>query len=196
MKEQAKKMEMQNNERKKIVDAAKQLAMADGFYNLTAVAVADTAEVAEETFYKFFKDISELQAELVLTRYGLNDESVLNLPLKEKLKTFSSAIISQIETGNIKDFRNWVYTNRLEINGHEEVLIFSDKEILKNLLLASIKSGELTADTPVEEITEFIVSLVYGLTVNWSMTDGKFEPLEHIEAFNNLIINALIPYIK
>ena len=189
-------MEMQDNERKKIVDAAKQLAMADGFYNLTAVAVADTAEVAEETFYKFFKDISELQAELVLTRYGLNDESVLNLPLGEKLKTFSSAIISQIETGNIKDFRNWVYTNRLEINGHEEVLIFSDKEILKNLLLASIKSGELTADTPVEEITEFIVSLVYGLTLNWSMTDGKFEPLEHIEAFNNLIINALIPYIK
>ena len=189
-------MKTQDNERKKIVEAAKQLAMADGFYNLSAAAVADTAGVAEETFYKFFKDISELQAELVLTRYGLSDESVMNLPLGEKLKTFASAIISQIETGNVRDFRNWVYTNRLEINGHEEVLIFSDKEILKNLLLASIKNGELTDDAPIEEITEFIVSLVYGLTVNWSMTDGKFEPLEHIDAASSLIVNALIPYIK
>ena len=188
-------MNTQNNERKKIFEAAKRLAMADGFYNLTVSAVADSAEVPEETFYKFFKNIYELQAELVLTRYGLNDESVLNLPIEEKIKTFCSAIIAQIETGNISDFRNWVYTNRLEINNHEEVLIFSDKEILKNLLLASIKKGELVADTPVEEITEFIVSLVYGLTLNWSMTDGKFEPLEHVDNFSDFIMSALIPYL-
>ena len=188
-------MNTQNNERKKIVDAAKNLAMADGFYNLSVEAVADAAEVTEETFYKFFKDIYELQTELVLTRYGLSDESVLELHIQEKIKIFCSAIISQIETGNIKDFRNWVYTNRLEINNHEEVLIFSDKEILKNLLLSSIKNGELTADAPVEEITEFIVSLVYGLTLNWSMTDGKFEPLEHVDKFSDFIMNALIPYL-
>ena len=182
--------------REKIIDAARRLAMADGFYNLTVVIIADAAGVTEETFYKFFKDIYELQAELVLTRYGLSDESVLNLPIEEKIKMFCSAIISQIETGNIEDFRNWVHKNRLDINGHEEVLIFSDKEILKNMLTASIKNGELVADAPVGEITEFIVSLVYGLTLNWSMTDGKFEPLEHIDTFNNLIINSLIPYLQ
>ena len=182
--------------RGKIIDAARRLAMADGFYNLTAIAIADAAEVTEETFHKFFKDIDDIQAELVLTRYGLSDESVLKLPVGEKIKMFSSAIISQIETGNIQDFRNWVYTNHLDINNHEEVLIFSDKKILKNLLLASIKNGELTADAPIEEITEFIVSLVYGLMLNWSMTGGKFEPLEHIDEFNNLLFNSLIPYLK
>ena len=188
-------MEAQNNERKKIFEAAKKLAMADGFYNLTVQVIADSAEVPEEIFYKFFKDIYDLQAELVLTRYGLSDESVLNLNIEEKIKMFSSAIISQVETGNIEDFRNWVYINHLDINNHEEVLIFSDKEILKNLLLASIKKGELVADTPVEEITEFIVSLVYGLTLNWSMTDGKFEPLEHVDKFSDFIMSALIPYL-
>ena len=181
--------------RKKIIETAQRLAMADGFYNLSVRNIVDAVDIPEETFYKFFKNVDELQIELATTRFGLTDENVLSLPIEEKIKKFTSVIIMQVETATTEDFRNWVYTNHLDINQRENVLIFSDKKILKNFLLASIKNGELISDVPIDDLVEFIVSLVYGLLLNWSMTDGDFEPLEHLDAINNLIINSLIPYL-
>ncbi|MBR2208139.1 MAG: TetR/AcrR family transcriptional regulator [Synergistaceae bacterium] len=185
-------MNEQNNERKKIIDAAQRLAMADGLFNITVEELVSTGEISEETFYKFFRDIDELTIELLRTRFGLTDENVLSLPIEEKIKMFTVQVMTQVETANAEKFKTWV---------HEYILmpvnpfIMSDKEILRKLLKSSLDAGELAPDTPIEDILEFIISFTYGVALNWAMTNTEFEPLEHMEVFNNLIIHSLIPYL-
>lgn len=179
--------------REKIISVARRLAEADGLFNLSVNDIAKYAEIPEEEFYKFFRNADELIRELLATRSGLTDEDVLKLPIGEKIRKFNLALAVQVETGGVESFSNWIHDN---IKFHKNPLLESDKEILKKLLNSSVEAGELTSDAPVDEIVEFIVSLNYGLGMNWCMTNGKFEPLEHMEALNGLIINALIPYIK
>ena len=178
--------------RKKIIKSAQRLSIADGLYNVSLEEIIEAADVTEETFYKFFKNLDELLSELVKTRLGLDDEDNLKLPLEEKIKTFTVRIITQVETATVKDYRNWIVEN---VQPRENSELISDKEILRKFLSSSIEAGELSKNAPVDDIVEFIVSLLYGLTLNWSMTDTKFEPLEHMDAMNDLILNSLIPYL-
>ena len=185
-------MNEQNNERKKIIDIAQKFAMADGLFNITVEEIVGTGKISEETFYKFFTNIDELIIELLRTRFGLSDENILTLPIEEKIKMFTVQIMTQVETASVKKFKTWV---------HEYILmpvnpfIMSDKEILRKLLTTSLEAGELAPDTPIEDILEFMISFTYGVAINWAMTNAEFEPLEHMEEFNNLILHSLIPYL-
>lgn len=178
--------------RKKIVETAQRLAIADGLYNVSLEDVVNEAEITEETFYKFFKNLDELLTELVKTRFGLDDDELLKLPLEEKIKLFTVRIMTQVETATLKDYRNWIVVN---CKPRENSELISDKKIMRKFLKSSIDVGELSSNAPVEDIVEFIVSLLYGLTLNWSITDAEFEPLEHMDIINDLILNSLIPYI-
>ena len=100
--------------------------------------------------------------------------------------------MTQVETATVKDYKNWLTINA---QANENSDLISDKRILRKFLDSSLKAGELTPEAPLEDILEFIVSLTYGLTFNWAMTNAKFEPLEHLDTINELIINSLIPYI-
>ena len=180
--------------KEKIMRVAQKLAVADGLYNIsiTEILEAATGKISEETFYKFFKDKDELLKELVATRFGLDDEDVLKLPIDEKIKMFTVKIMIQVETATVKDYKNWLAINA---QANENSDLISDKRILRKFLDSSLKAGELTPEAPLEDILEFIVSLTYGLTFNWAMTNAEFEPLEHLDTINELIINSLIPYI-
>jgi len=180
------------NEREKIINAARRLAMADGLYNLSVKEIAEAAEISEETFYKFFIDIDEVIRELMLTRGGIADEDVLKLPIEEKIRKFNFALLMQVETAGVEKFAKWIHEN---IQKRSNLLLLSDKEIVRKIIVSSVESGELSSDIPVNEIVEFIASLNYGMGINWCMTNTKFEPLEHLDTFNDLIINALIPYL-
>lgn len=178
--------------RKKIVKTAQRLAIADGLYNISLKDVIDESEITEETFYKFFKNLDELLAELVTTRFGLDDDDILKLPIEDKIKLFTVRIMTQVETATLKDYRNWIVEN---CQPRENSELISDKKIMRKFLKSSIEAGELSSNAPIDEIVEFIVSLLYGLTLNWSMTDAEFEPLEHLDMFNEFIIHALVPYL-
>ena len=178
--------------KEKIMRVAQKLAVADGLYNISITEILEAANVSEETFYKFFKDKEELLKELVATRFGLDDEDVLKLPIDEKIKMFTVKIMTQVETATLKDYKNWLAINA---QANENSDLISDKRILRKFLDSSLKAGELTPEAPLEDILEFIVSLTYGLTFNWAMTNAEFEPLEHLDTINELIINSLIPYI-
>ena len=179
--------------REKIISNARRHAAADGLFNITVHEIVRDAGISEEDFYKFFNGIDEVINELLSTRSGLADEDALKLPLDEKIRRFNFVISMQVETAGIEKFSGWIHENIKRKDNH---LILSDKEILRKLLNSSVEAGELTSDAPIDEIVEFIVSLNYGLGMNWCMTGAKFEPLEHLDMFNNLIINSLIPYIK
>ena len=179
--------------REKIISVAKRLAMADGLYSFTFADISKELNITNETVRKFFNDEHEIIMELSKTRFGLNDENFFVMPIEEKIKTFNSEILKQIETASVDNCRYWINYN---LKPTDITLISSDKEIVRKILSSSVQSGELRKDTPVEEFTEFIISTVYGMMLNWCMTDTKFEPLEHVDAISGFIISSLKPYME
>ncbi|MBR2208137.1 MAG: TetR family transcriptional regulator [Synergistaceae bacterium] len=178
--------------REKIMSVARRLAMADGLYSLSIKDIAEDSNLDEETIKKFFKNTDEIVIELAKTRFGLTDENVLTLPIEEKIKLFNSELLKQIETATVDNCRYWINSN---LKPADITLISSDKEIVRKILSSSVQSCELKSNTPIEEFVEFIISTVYGMMLNWCMTDTKFEPLEHVDTINEFIISSLKPYI-
>ena len=177
--------------REKIVNVARRLAMADGIYNVSVEDISKELNITDETVRKFFKNTEEIVWELANTRFGLGDENFLSLPIEEKIKLFNSELLKQIETASVDNCRYWINCN---LKPTDVTLISSDKEIVRKILSSSVQSGELKSDTPIEEFVEFIISTVYGMMLNWCMTDTKFEPLEHVDTINGFIISSLRPY--
>ena len=178
--------------RDKIMSAAKKLAMADGIFNISVQEIVELAGFEEETFYKFFNSLEDVVTKLFDTRFGLTDNEILVLPLEEKIRIFNSELIKQIELASVKTCRKWVADN---IQPLENPRIELDRGLVSKILKSSIDSGELLPNTPEEEISNFIISTLYGLMMNWCMTDTKYEPLEHIDTISEFILNSLKPYI-
>ena len=177
--------------REKIVNVARRLAMADGIYNVSVEDISKELNITNETVKKFFKNTDEIVLELAKTRFGLDDENFLSLPIEEKIKLFNSELLKQIETATVDNCRYWINSN---LKPTDVTLISSDKEIVRKIFSSSVQSGELKSDTPIEDFVEFIISIVYGMMLNWCMTDTKFEPLEHVDTINGFIISSLRPY--
>ncbi|MBR1485821.1 MAG: TetR/AcrR family transcriptional regulator [Synergistaceae bacterium] len=178
--------------RDKIMSAAKKLAMADGIFNISVQEIVELAGVEEEIFYKFFNSLDDVVTKLFDTRFGLADNEILVLPLEEKIRIFNSELIKQIELAGVKNCRKWVANN---IQPVENPRIDLDRGLVSKILKSSIDSGELLPNTPEEEFSNFIISALYGLMMNWCMTDMKYEPLEHIDTISEFILNSLKPYI-
>ena len=177
--------------REKIMSSARKLAMADGIFNISVKDIVDSAGLSEEIFYKFYNGVDDVVTELFNTRFGIADDEILILPLEEKIKIFNSELMKQIELANVKTCRQWIADN---VQPLENPRIDLDKALIRKILRSSIDSGELKSDTPEEEFVNFIISTLYGLMINWCMTDTKFEPLEHIEAVSDFILSSLKPY--
>ena len=177
--------------REKILNVAKRLAMADGLYNLNVGDIVKEAKISEETFHKFFNNVEEIGVELYTTRFGVTDENVLIMPLREKIKFVTFELVKQLELASVKTCRKWLNENLKNPD-----VITNDTELMRKVLKSSIDSGELRSDTPEEKLASFFMSALYGMLVNWCMTDTKFEPLEEIDTFSDFMLNSLIPYVK
>jgi hypothetical protein len=66
---------------------------------------------------------------------------------------------------------------------------------MRSILDEGVKRGELSDDSPVEELALFINAQLYGLMVAWCMTDGIMIGSEQADSFCETIVKqALEPY--
>ena len=150
----------------------------------------------KQTYYKVFQYVLE-KIQLFISDYFEKLNNVINNKSNSRRKPKEPKYIYFIDfPGEVEERTLGGFT----INIANECLnMYSASgyyEIVEKILSSSIQSEELRKDTPVEDFTEFIISTVYGMMLNWCMTDTKFEPLEHIDAINGFIISSLKPYMK
>ena len=66
-----------------------------------------------------------------------------------------------------------------------------------SILRAAVEEGQLTDDTPVEELAELLMSRLYGMMIFWCMSDGRYVPSERTDALCDLELERLLaPYIR
>ena len=189
--------------RKRIVEAAKKLITENGFENVSIEDIAKEAEVSTGSFYTYFKKKEDVVEELnQLSFYQLSEitNEMKDKGLDDRLKYYCREFLAEIERVGIEICRQWIRNNitpvNMEISG-KETKYNHDYLAMKSLLEEGIRRGELTVDTPVDEMAFYINTQLYGLMVAWCMTDASVVGSDRTDAFCETVMKpALMPYRK
>ena len=190
--------------RKRIVAAAKKLITENGFENVSIEDIAKEAEVSTGSFYTYFKkkeDVIEELNQLSFYRLAEITNEKKDKGLDDRLKYYCRQFLAEIERVGIEICRQWIRNNitpvNMEISGKETTKYNHDYFSMKSLLEEGIRRGELTVDTPVDEMAFFINTQLYGLMVAWCMTDASVVGSDRTDAFWETVMKpALMPYRK
>ena len=190
--------------RKRIVAAAKKMITENGFENVSIEEIAKEAEVSTGSFYTYFKkkeDVIEELNQLSFYRLAEITNEMKDKGLDDRLKYYCRQFLAEIERVGIEICRQWIRNNitpfNMEISGKETTKYNHDYLAMKSLLEEGIRRGELTVDTPVDEMAFFINTQLYGLMVAWCMTDASVVGSDRTDAFCEIVMKpALMPYRK
>ena len=190
--------------RKRIVTAAKKLITENGFENVSIEEIAKEAEVSTGSFYTYFKkkeDVIEELNQLSFYRLAEITNEMKDKGLDDRLKYYCRQFLAEIERVGIEICRQWIRNNitpvNMEISGKETTKYNHDYLAMKSLLEEGIRRGELTVDTPVDEMAFYINTQLYGLMVAWCMTDASVVGSDRTDAFCETVMKpALMPYRK
>ena len=190
--------------RKRIVAAAKKLITENGFENVSIEDIAKEAEVSTGSFYTYFKkkeDVVEELNQLSFYRLAEITNEMKDKGLDDRLKYYCRQFLAEIERVGIEICRQWIRNNitpfNMEISGKETTKYNHDYFSMKSLLEEGIRRGELTVDTPVDEMAFYINTQLYGLMVAWCMTDASVVGSDRTDAFCETVMKpALMPYRK
>ena len=190
--------------RKRIVAAAKKMITENGFENVSIEEIAKEAEVSTGSFYTYFKkkeDVIEELNQLSFYRLAEITNEMKDKGLDDRLKYYCRQFLAEIERVGIEICRQWIRNNitpvNMEISGKETTKYNHDYLAMKSLLEEGIRRGELTVDTPVDEMALYINAQLYGLMVAWCMTDASVVGSDRTDAFWETVMKpALMPYIK
>ena len=190
--------------RKRIVAAAKKLITENGFENVSIEEIAKEAEVSTGSFYTYFKkkeDVIEELNQLSFYRLAEITNEMKDKGLDDRLKYYCRQFLAEIERVGIEICRQWIRNNitpvNMEISGKETTKYNHDYLAMKSLLEEGIRRGELTVDTPVDEMAFYINTQLYGLMVAWCMTDASVVGSDRTDAFCETVMKpALMPYRK
>lgn len=189
--------------KQKIVEAGEKLIAEKGFDNVSVEDITRASGVAKGTFYTYFKRKEDVVLEISKDSFRELEEEVRSMAgvgIVERLRRFSRKFMQCIERYGIMICRQWVANvvgpEPLPENTGKGKLAF-DLESLRSILRAAIGEGQLTEDTPVEELAELLMSRLYGMMIFWCMSDGRYVPSERTDALCDLELERLLaPYIR
>lgn len=190
--------------RRKIVAAAKKLITEKGFENVAIEDIAKEAGVSTGSFYTYFKKKEDIIEELNQSDFFLLAKTVNEISdrdLNDRLKHYCREFLAEIERVGIEICRQWIRNNialvEMEIEGKMTTKYDHDHLAMKSILDEGIRRGELSEDAPVDELSLFINTQLYGLMVAWCMTDGVMVGSEQTDSFCETIVKpSLISYTR
>lgn len=187
------RQEMALKTRENLIEAAKKVISIKGFKEASIQDITEEAGVAKGTFYTYFKTKEEIVEELLKTKFVKYDDEFLNKTLKDKIEYFNKDLMRQIQSCGVEICRQWIVNNLKPV---ELDKIGYDSECIRVILKSSLEKGKLKDSTPIEELVGFIINTIYGMMLNWCMTDKKYEPQKHLKTTTEYILNVIKPYMK
>ena len=184
--------------RQKLLDTAENLLKANGFNALCVEDITKAAGVAKGTFYVYFKHKEDIVSEICRGYFKAIETQINNMKSKDlvkKLSLYFDNFMEAVEIYGINICREWI---RASIDPHfapdntDMSKWQYDVDMLKNILTNAVKNKELKEDTPVELLTNLIISELYGMMTCWCMSDGNFEPKEWTKKFSDFQLKAIL----
>lgn len=172
--------------RRKIMEASKKLIASRGFDNVTVDEITAEAGVSKGSFYTYFKRkedvVGEIAHEHFETVRARSDE--LESGVCDKIAAFLTESMKYIVKSGVKLAQQWLKCGmEPELTTDVSNKFAYDMRVVREILEAAVKSGELAPETPAETIARLVTAEYYGAVTCWSLTDGTLDPLELLENY-------------
>ena len=189
--------------RRKLVTAGLELIKENGFDAINVEDITRKAGVAKGTFYTYFKRKEDIVLDISRVPFSEIAEEVQKMEgmkIIAKLTHYFHRFMECVESCGIEVCRQWTRDvldpKNADENKDNQKWAY-DVAMLRGILKQSVENGELSKDTPVEDLTHIIICELYGMMTCWCMSDGKFEPLEWTDKFCNIQLKAVFePYLN
>ena len=188
--------------RQKLIDTTDKLIREYGFNALSVDKIIQEANVAKGTFYVYFKHKEDIVFELCKNLYKkteLRIGNMKNASIEEKLHCYIEGFILNVESYKIHIAREWI-KGIVEKNQNGEsigsIRRQYDLETLKSFIDQAIKDKELNKYTPVDKLTNIIISQLYGIITCWCMSDSDFDLKGSMKDFCDVCSRIIGSYKK
>ena len=172
--------------RRKIMEASEKLIAARGFDNVTVDEITAEAGVSKGSFYTYFKRkedvVGEIAHEHFETVRARSDE--LESGVCDKIAAFLTESMKYIVKSGVKLAQQWLKCGmEPELTTDVSNKFAYDMRVVREILDAAVKSGELASETPVKAIARLVTVEYYGAVACWGLTDGALDPVELLENY-------------
>lgn len=189
--------------KKSLLAAACALLAEKGFEAINVEEITKAANVSKGTFYTYFKRKEDIVLEISRAPFRETMDEIArmeNADLVARLSCYFEKFVFNFQRSGIHICRQWakeVLTPPNVKDSMDGTKWFYDFGELKKLLQEAVCRGELSATAPVETITQIFISELYGLMTGWCMSDGKFNPVEHIQRIGIILLQPILkPYLE
>ena len=172
--------------RRKIMDAAEKLISERGFDNVTVDEITAEAGVSKGSFYTYFKRKEDVVGEIAHTHFeGVRERAdALESGVCDKIAAFLTESMRYIVKGGVKISQQWLKCGmEPELTTDVSNKFAYDMRVVREILDAAVKSGELAPDTPAETIARLVTVEYYGAVACWNLTDGALDPVGLLEDY-------------
>lgn len=186
--------------KQKLMDAAKKIICEKGLVNTSISEITKAAGVSNGSFYTYFprkEDVmysisKEMFQEIFDQASGFQGDFI------SRLSFFLTSAAGYIEKSSLKLCQEWVRNTvdpDLVDDEYNRTKMATDKEFIRKLIEAGIKSGELDENTPSEILAHTFTDVLYGEMLCWDMSGGAYSFKERTEEFCSIFLPLLIkPY--
>ena len=178
--------------RDKIITAAQQLSMQNGFKSLTVKEVCDAAGVSVGSFYNCFGSFGEMLAEAdnnpdrmfaVQSIEDLDGDTA-----KEKLYSFTRHYAKlNMETG-VEDLSMLMTPNVKNTQHSRHKPMF---DIVTSVFQTGQADGEFTSDFTAEQMCDMMFVTMRGVAYDWCMKGGSYDITEKTLLHVRILLHAL-----
>ena len=192
-----KRKEQSLKTRQKILKTAAKLVAKKGLDSLNVEEITKACGVAKGTFYVYFKHKEDIVFEICRDPFEdiKNDfQKTKNENLITKLTRYFDSFMTEVEKYGINICRQWikgVIDPKTAPENMDNKKWHYDINMLQDILKTAIENKELKKDTPIDLISNVIISQLYGMMTCWCMSDADFEPKKWTKKFCDLQLKIL-----
>ena len=158
--------------KRKIIEAATELISENGLDAINVEDITNKAGVSKGTFYTYFKKKEEIIDVVGIGPIAKINEALETMQggLHEKLTYFIKTYLKSVEDEGVYLTKDYM-VNELSSNKKDSRYAY-DEESIKAILLEAIKNKELNESCPVDDLTNMIMSMIYGISYVYVKKDG------------------------
>ena len=183
---------------KKLKESAVKLINERGYNGVTIDDICEDCGYSKGAFYHHFRSkidiVSALEAD-VNRRIEKTLASGKEKDILAKLETiFQIMVTGAVETGLEILRERCVYnlSGEYATDLHNESIAVKSRNIILEQLSEAVQEGQLKADTPVEDIVDYIMSFFTGTLCEWPIFNGEYDIKERSQRLFHTVTGALI----
>lgn len=188
--------------KKRIYEAARQLALDHGIENASVDSIVKAAGVSKGSFYVHFPSKDALTADFVneyTRKADLDYRSFLSalpgdISVHDILILLAGEISDFIDTTIGLENMNVLYKAHLTKTIDTTTAMSYNRELYKlftEVLEQGVRQGELRDDLPVDVLAKHLIMAIRGLTFEWCIRYPEYDLKEQVQAYFTMLIDGL-----